>query len=452
MLRWKRYFTLMFLIVQLFWNSNFSFAQVTPSANVIAADVSTMPQNSSFNYDSTFAIGKELGMTQTGLFFNWTALETAPFQYDFSILQIANIYYPSTGVAIDLTITPIHTNVLEMPSDLSSLPLDHPDVTTRFITLLDIIFINLPQLPLSSIVIGSEMDVFLGNDSVKWQQFENFFIIVSAHAKTIWPTTPVACEATFAGLTTGAASFYMQQINHFCDYVGVSYYAINGSFQVKDPAAIQNDFSLITTAYPTKPICFYQYGFPSSPACGSNLLLQEQFINQTFNLWDTYASQIRMIDFTWMHDLDTAAVNYFMNYYGVNDPGFAGFLGSIGMRDWTGNGSDKPALVALRCEAKTRGFNQLPLLCTSSIVTPESDSDEIYLNPVPCRDRLNITIPESCLKGKLEIINITGQVVFTIPEIHHEKMQLNTTEFAGGRYLLRVSHKQKKFEKSFIRL
>ncbi len=428
------------------------FAQVNPTTNIIAVDVSTMPENGSFNYDSTFAIGEELGMTQTGLYFNWTTLETAPLQYDFTLLQIANIYYPVNGIAIDLTITPIHTNVLEMPADLVPLPLDHPSVIARFNAMLDSIHHNLTQLQLSSLVIGSEMDVYLGTDTVKWQQFTNFFIAVSAHAKMVWPTVPVACEATFAGLTAGTSSVYMQQINQVSDYIGVSYYAIDGNFQAKPFSALQNDFNLITSAYPVKPICFYQYGFPSSAACGSNLLLQEQFIYQTFNLWDTYASQIKMIDFTWMHDLDTAAVNYFLNYYGVNDPGFAGFLGSIGLREWNGNGSDKPALAALRCEAKVRGFNQLPLLCTSSIAELSVSDHSIALHPVPCTNNLNVTILPAFLKGRLEILDASGHQVYTLGEIKNEKFIIDTSNLTAGNYLIKISHQNQTIGKSFIRL
>lgn len=436
----------------LFVGTETAFSQVDPSTNIIAVDVSTMPENSAFNYDSTFAIGKELGMTQTGLYFNWTTLEPAPLQYDFTFLQIANIYYPATGIAIDLTITPIHTNVLEVPTDLIALPLDHSSVISRFNTLLDSIQINLTQVQLSSLVIGSEMDVYLGNDTVKWQQFSNFFVAVSTHAKMLWPTMPVACEATFSGLTSGAASVYMQQINQSCDYIGVSYYGIDGNFQIKPFNVLQNDFNLITSAYQFKPICFYQYGFPSSAACGSTSGLQEQFIYQTFDLWDTHASQIRMIDFTWMHDLDTAAVNYFLNYYGVNDPGFAGFLGSIGMREWNGNGIDKPALTALRCEAKARGFNQLPLLCTSSITDVSASGNEILLTPVPCINNLNVTVPNTFIKGRLVILNIHGQPVYHQSEINQENFMINTNELPAGKYIIRISYQQKNVEKSFIRL
>src|ERR1035437_899878 len=93
-------------------HSSALFAQINPINNKISVDVSTAPQNAAFNYDSCFAIGKTLGMTQLGLFLNWTTLEKAPNTFDFSLIDIANIYYPAYGVSIDLNLNPINTNHL----------------------------------------------------------------------------------------------------------------------------------------------------------------------------------------------------------------------------------------------------------------------------------------------------------------------------------------------------
>ena len=102
---------LLFYLLLTFTPWKLIFAQVSPATNVISVDVSTLPQNGTFNYDSTFSLGTAIGMQQTGLYFNWTTLETAPLTYDFSLPDIANIYYPAFSMPVDLTITPIHTNV-----------------------------------------------------------------------------------------------------------------------------------------------------------------------------------------------------------------------------------------------------------------------------------------------------------------------------------------------------
>lgn len=413
-------------------------AQVSPVTNVISVDVSTLPQNGTFNYDSTFSLGMAVGMQQTGLYFNWTTLETAPQTYDFSLPDIANIYYPAFSMPIDLTITPIHTNVLEVPTDLSALPLDDPSIVARFNALLDSLSIHLNQLQLSSLVIGSEMDVYLSNDTVLWNQFINFHSQVTAHAKLLWPTVPVACEATFNGLT-GYASGFLQQLNQHTDYIGVSYYPIDVAFQATPLTTIGSDFNLITTLYPSKPIQFYQYGFPSSPACGSSELLQQQFISETFTQWDLHASEIRMIDFTWMHDLDTAAVNYFLNYYGINDPGFAGFLGSIGLRRWNGSGSNKPAFDELVCQAKSRGFNNQPANCFQSIAGIEPGF-KLIVHPNPFEGAIFLELNQNFGVVNIEIYSALGQSVFRLESTSGQRsFYLNLSDLPSGVYHVLVT-------------
>lgn len=425
-------------------------AQVTPAINVIAVDVSTLPQNAAFNYDSTFSLGVSIGMQQTGLYFNWTTLETAPQVYDFSLPDIANIYYPANNMAVDLTITTIHTNVPEIPSDLSALPLDDASVVGRFNSLLDSLKLHLNQLQLSSLVIGSEMDVYLATDSTLWNQFINFHSMVTAHAKLLWPSVPVACEATFSGLT-GYASGFLQTLNQHTDYIGVSYYPLDAAFQVAPLTVIGNDFNLVTSLYPSKPIQFYQYGFPSSPSCSSSEIIQQQFITETFTQWDLHASKIRMIDFTWMHDLDTAAVNYFLNYYGINDPGFAGFLGSIGLRRWTGSGSNKPAFEELICQAKARGFNNQLVNCFQSVEESES-AMQLDLYPNPFDNTIFLDHHLNAGPAVIEVFTTQGQSVLkSVVPAGERSTTLNTANLKPGLYSIVVSYDGKLIQKLLVK-
>ena len=79
------------------------------------------------------------------------------------------------GLKLILTITPIHTNVKVTPSDLKNKTLDDPEVIERYKKLLEFVFAKLPDVELSSLVIGSEMDVYFGEDKNLWAQYLNFF-------------------------------------------------------------------------------------------------------------------------------------------------------------------------------------------------------------------------------------------------------------------------------------
>ena len=60
------------------------------------------------------------------------------------------------------------------------------------------------------------------------------------------------------------------------------------------------------------------------------------------------------MNFIWLHDISTAEVNTYKQYYGVNARGFGEYLGTLGLR--THNGEDKQAFKTLQQEAKVRGW------------------------------------------------------------------------------------------------
>jgi len=382
--------------------------QITPEKNIICVDVNS-PQNASYTYDSAFIACRNLGMKQTGLFFAWTSIETSPGVFDFSYLDIANVYYPAYNTAVDLTIAPIETNHLEVPSDLANYPLDNPIVINRFKILLDSVFAHVPSLQLSSLEIGSEVDIYLGSDPAKWTQYTNFYSAVSAYAKTLRSNVKVASEATFDGLTGNSFNF-IQALNTFSDFIAVSYYPLYTDFTVKPVSSIPIDFARIIELYPSKPIYFTQYGYPSSALCGSSNTLQLQFVQQTFTSWDYYASNIRMIDFTWMHDLSPASINHYSTYYGITDTKFLDFLGSIGLRTYAGSGTDKPAYNELICQANLRGYNNINCVTSTEDNAVESDFTTF---PNPANDILFLQFSKSAnVISEIKITNSLEQEVY----------------------------------------
>jgi len=54
--------------------------------------------------------------------------------------------------------------------------------------------------------------------------------------------------------------------------------------------------------------------------------------------------------------VDRAAVDQFLDYYGVSDPRFAEYLATLGLRYRQGTGRDKPAMIELRRQALARGW------------------------------------------------------------------------------------------------
>lgn len=304
------------------------------------------------DYESAFRTARQTGMEQTGLFLVWTVLETAPGVYDSLLLDIASAYYPARGVKIDLTLAVVNTTRREFPADLADKAFDDPLVIERFKKLLDFVFSKTEALELGSLNIGSEYDILFGADQEQWRQFQVFYKEVAAYVKEKRPDLKIAAEGTFNGLT-GFARSQIQILNQSSDIIGVSYYPLeNGN--VKDPSTVHADFDLIASLYPDQPICFFQFGYPSSEIIKSSEARQSQFIREAFQAWDAHADHILMLDFTWLHDKSREQVREFEQYYGFSNRPFAEFLGTLGLRTY--DGEDKPAFQTLIEEAKARGW------------------------------------------------------------------------------------------------
>lgn len=430
------------------WAASPSKAQINPTHNFIGLDISTSPQNVLFTYESNFALGALLGMSRVGIYQNWTAIETAPLTYNLAIMDIANDYYPAHNVAVDLTITPIHTNQLEVPTDLKNIAFDSPLFINRFNTLLDSVKAHLPKLTLSSLVIGSEHDVYLGTNAALWTQYTNFYKAVAAHARTLWPGLKVASELTFNGISTQNEK--AQALNEASDYIGVSYYPLNGNFTVKPLSTIPTDFANLVRLYPLKPICFYQYGFPSSTVCNSSEALQAQFIAQTFTTWDTYADHIKMIDFTWLHDLDTAKVLYYRDYYGITNNAFLEYLRTLGLRTWNGSGTNKKAFAQLQCEAHKRGYNTLNIPCSTGISGESDGQRHVSLFPNPSQSQLHVELSFDIQNGEWKILDSWGQVHKSMTGVNGSKWHIPTHDLPLGMYVLEVKSENSRLSRPFM--
>jgi len=309
------------------------------------------------DYDAAMDIVQSVGAEVVSLSLFWDDIETQPGEYapTPNWLEIANAYYPARDVKLSLVISVIDTNNKRLPADLADAPFDDPAVIGRFKGLLDYVFSQIPDLEITSLAIGNEIDGYLGADPSLWRQYQTFYEAASAHARAMRPDLPVGTKATFAGLT-GYARERLQELNRSSDVIMVTYYPLNDDFTVKDPSVVAADFEALIAVYPDRPIYVLEAGYPSSADCGSSEPKQAAFVRQLFRAWDAHASQIQLLFFTWLTDLPHSSVGDLTDYYAVSDNRFAEFLRTLGLRTYSGSGSDKQALRALEAEAKARGW------------------------------------------------------------------------------------------------
>jgi len=313
------------------------------------------PQNQ--DYDQVMDLARELGAESIRLSIYWDDLETSPEGYnpEPNWLAIANSYYPSREFQVSLVISVLDTTEIRLPADLAGRPLDDPEVITRFMSLLRYIAQETPDLELTSLAIGNEIDGVLGSDAEAWQAYTNFFTAAAAEASLLWPDVPVGAKVILEGLT-GKSREYARSLNNSADVIMTTYYPLAGDFSVLDPTVIHDDFDQLVQLYPDHEIHITEIGFPTSEVNRSSPELQAEFIREMFAAWDDHADQMTLLSYSWLSDLPDSAVRELEGYYGLSNKAFGEFLRTLGLRTYPGAGEDKPGFSTFRNEAAARGW------------------------------------------------------------------------------------------------
>jgi hypothetical protein len=317
------------------------------------------------------------------LSFDWRDIEVQPNIYKNPYLKIADEYYPSKNVTLDLTLRPIHANRKSVPDDLAMIAWDSPQMIARFKALLDYVFSQTTHIGFSSIIIGSEINIYFpsipapkdfrvasasagivtnpsanspaGDATSSWDQYKVFCKTIALYIKASKPNVKVGFEATYSGLI-GPSRDELKALNEHGDVVGVSYYPINADYSVSDPGVALEAFQNLAAIYPGRKIAFYQLGYPSSSLLGSSEEKQAAFIEAVFRAWDLHIDQIDVIDFTFLTDCSEKEVADQARYFGASSERFGEFIRTLGLRRYPGTGTDKPSFLALQREAKARGW------------------------------------------------------------------------------------------------
>jgi len=305
------------------------------------------------NYATAFAIAKDAGLDFVELSLQWDVVETSPGVFDDTWLNLANSFYPSQKTKIALNFNSIDTVKDRRPADLQGKAFNDPVVIERYNKALVHVLEKLKDSELASLAVGNEIDVFLGNNAQKYGEYSEFVKKTREFAKTKKPELKVGAKATFDGLV-GENSGKLKELEKNTDALLVTYYGINSDFTVKEPGKVIEDFDKITALYPEKEIYFLEAGYPSSEFLESSFQKQASFVNEVFKAWDKHKSQVKALNFDWMHDLSESAISQNASYYGSSDKKFTEFIGTLGFR--TFDGKDKPAFKQLKAETKARAW------------------------------------------------------------------------------------------------
>ena len=309
------------------------------------------------DYDQAFQIAQGAGLQTVSLSIQWDEIETSPGVYapEPNFLAIANLYYPTQNVPLDLMIGTIDTNHMRLPEDLRDKSFDDPEVIERYSALLDFVFSQLTDAEVNSLAVGNEINAWIGDDPVKWQEYIQFYKAIVEYVHTNWPDVSVGSKVMFNALA-GNESGEVMKLNTSSDVIMVTYYPLHEDFSVQEPEVVHKDFQIVADLYPNRSIWFMEIGYPSSPQNDSSEVKQAKFIQHAFQAWDTHADQIQLLNFVWLTDIPASQVEVYEDYYGLSDEGFLSYLASLGLRHSEGSGIDKPGFLQLTLEAEARGW------------------------------------------------------------------------------------------------
>lgn len=340
-----------------------TFAQSPKGDRILAWQVDVAETQT---YDQAFALALNSCMESAHLAFKWTSIETDTAMFDagnLQIMDIANLYYPAFNVPVELNIAPINTNQLEVPVDLTTENFDSPRMINRFKALLDTVFKHMPVLKLSALNIGNEHNIYMGTETAKYYEYKVFLDEVAEYARAKYFALhgeELNVGTTFAMmemLKPGQAPL-CQYVNESMDVISVTYYPHSELNYTSSVASISNHMDSLLKYYPVTnvPVYMTECGFPSSEFLGSSEIKQAQFYQDIFEVWDTYASRLKYMTIFKLTDWSAEEVSAFLEYYGLASQEFAEFLGTLGVRNWEGQGTDKPAFTQIQCELAERNW------------------------------------------------------------------------------------------------
>lgn len=304
-------------------------------------------------FEKAFNKAKETNFNVIELAQQWDELETEKEVYTNFYLDIANDYYPNHNIKISLNLNPIDTTNLRIPKDLKDKKLNDKETIERFKKVIDYLMLKTDKLEIVSLAIGNEIDVYLGNNKDKWEEYILFYKEITEYIHNKYPEVKVGTKITFESLNKNLKE-ESKNINQYSDIILTTYYPIKNN-KVENTIIVHEAFEEIVELYPNKKIYFAEIGYPSSEYLDSSQLKQADFIRESFKAWDIHKEQILLLNFIWLHDISSEELKHYEKYYGLGSKGFLEYLGTLGFRTY--NGKDKLAFVALKEETELRNWD-----------------------------------------------------------------------------------------------
>ncbi len=330
-------------------------------ARILALDVN---EAAGVSYADAMQAALDLGVQDVKQSYDWDATVAGFDGADWP--AVTNAFFAQVDCQVTLVLRPVDTTGPTYPAGVPTTPLDHPDAVTAFGALVDSLWVRMPDLRagdrIGAILVGNEVDAYLGTDAGLWAQYGRF--LAAARARILardWGAAPplVSCTIMSGGARDpDVRALYVQHVLPHCDQVAINYYPLDTDFTMRPPDDVAADLTRLAGWFPDHTIRLQECGYPSGSGAGSSEAAQAAFIDAVFAAWDQLAVRIVHIDFTWQHDVSDATADAWVSEYGMaghlHAAAFRSYLRTLGLRHH--DGTAKPAWQRLADAAAARGW------------------------------------------------------------------------------------------------
>tara|TARA_R110002073_G_scaffold66506_2_gene165953 strand:+ start:7105 stop:8229 length:1125 start_codon:yes stop_codon:yes gene_type:complete len=298
--------------------------------------------------DAAFNLAINNGLRGYELSIPWSRLEQVAGVIDTAYLNNLLSNVSNAGLVPYLVIPTVDTNQLALPTDLvdpgdstqlaPGLTFDDPAIVNRMHVLLDEVVPRLVAHGGFYLSVGNEVDVWLAANPAAEGHFANFMDDARMHAQSIDTRLAVGATVTYGVIANDLT--LLQLLQTASDNMAFTYYPLNPDFTVRNPNQVAGDLATMLAAVAPDPLLLQEVGYPSGysiPTNGSSEELQRQFVQAIFSAL-VGQPRIRFCSMLHLADWSSAELDTFQTYYGINDPLFREYLGSLGLREHaTGN-------------------------------------------------------------------------------------------------------------------
>lgn len=277
----------------------------------------------------------------------WRELEAAPGTIDLGVSDLILSVYQSIGLERYVNLRLIDTRSRGCPADLQSLAWDDPTMVARVDEVVD----SLARLarvwkPLA-VALGNEVDGYFEEHPAEFAAFQALYAREVARLHAQVPGLRVGIVSTSHAVTP--LTTWADSLDRYSDIRLHTFYPLipGSDFVQREPATLAAELDAIVARAGGKPVAFQEVGCSSSAVNNGSPAKQAAFV-RAFKGWLAAQPRTRVVfaSYFLMTDWSSVTLNTLYGYYGFTSPGFAGYLGGLGLRDTVGGA--KPAWDAWR--------------------------------------------------------------------------------------------------------